>query len=90
MTIIAWSMESPWRFYLADLRGCQPQCTLVREPLSHWGVVYRATNELDTTQLPPHEMLEGYKGQVHVEHWFREERSPASRGWRSSGKARME
>jgi transposase len=30
-----------------------------------------ATNELDTTQLPPHELLEGYKGQVHVERGFR-------------------
>ena len=30
-----------------------------------------ATNELDTTQLPPLEILEGYKGQVHVERGFR-------------------
>jgi len=30
-----------------------------------------ATNELDNTQLPPHEVLEGYKGQVHVERGFR-------------------
>jgi hypothetical protein len=26
-----------------------------------------ATNELDTTPLPPHEVLEGYKGQGHAE-----------------------
>jgi transposase len=30
-----------------------------------------ATNELDATQLPPQEMLEGYKGQVHAERGFR-------------------
>jgi transposase len=30
-----------------------------------------ATNELDTTQLPPQELLTGYKGQVHVERGFR-------------------
>ena len=30
-----------------------------------------ATNELDTTQLPPQEVLEGYKGQVHAERGFR-------------------
>jgi transposase len=30
-----------------------------------------ATNELDPTQLPPSEMLEGYKGQGHVERGFR-------------------
>jgi transposase len=30
-----------------------------------------ATNELDTTQLPPHEVLAGYKGQVHAERGFR-------------------
>jgi transposase len=30
-----------------------------------------ATNELDHTQLPPLEILEGYKGQVHVERGFR-------------------
>jgi transposase len=30
-----------------------------------------ATNELDNSQLPPLEILEGYKGQVHVERGFR-------------------
>ena len=30
-----------------------------------------ATNELDTTQLPPQEVLAGYKGQGHVERGFR-------------------
>jgi transposase len=30
-----------------------------------------ATNELDNTQLPPQELLEGYKGQVHAERGFR-------------------
>jgi transposase len=30
-----------------------------------------ATNELDTTQLPPHEVLEGYTGQVHAERGVR-------------------
>jgi transposase len=30
-----------------------------------------ATNELDTTQPPPQEVLEGYKGQVHAERGFR-------------------
>src|SRR5919109_4993593 len=35
-----------------------------------------ATNELDTTQLPPYEMLEGYKGQVHVERGFRFLKAP--------------
>jgi transposase len=30
-----------------------------------------ATNELDTTQLPAQELLEGYKGQVHAERGFR-------------------
>jgi len=30
-----------------------------------------ATNELDTAQLPPHEVLTGYKGQVHAERGFR-------------------
>jgi transposase len=35
------------------------------------GCVILATNELDHTQLPPLERLEGYKGQVHVERGFR-------------------
>ena len=30
-----------------------------------------ATNELDATQLPPQELLEGYKGQGHAERGFR-------------------
>jgi transposase len=30
-----------------------------------------ATNELDDTQLPPQELLEGYKGQSHAERGFR-------------------
>jgi transposase len=30
-----------------------------------------ATNELDTLQLPPQELLAGYKGQVHAERGFR-------------------
>src|ERR671922_2777144 len=30
-----------------------------------------ATNELDDTHLPPQELLEGYKGQVHAEQGFR-------------------
>jgi transposase len=30
-----------------------------------------ATNELDPTQLPPQELLQGYKGQVHAERGFR-------------------
>jgi transposase len=30
-----------------------------------------ATNELDPTQLPPHEVLAGYKGQVRAERGFR-------------------
>jgi transposase len=30
-----------------------------------------ATNELDTTRLPPHEVLAGYKGQVQAERGFR-------------------
>jgi transposase len=30
-----------------------------------------ATNELDATQLPPQEVLHGYKGQVHAERGFR-------------------
>ena len=30
-----------------------------------------ATNELDATQLPPQELLDGYKGQVHAERGFR-------------------
>jgi transposase len=30
-----------------------------------------ATNELDTTQLPPQEVLDGYKGQVQAERGFR-------------------
>jgi transposase len=30
-----------------------------------------ATNELDPTQLPPQEVLAGYKGQVHAERGFR-------------------
>jgi transposase len=30
-----------------------------------------ATNELDTTQLPPQKLFEGYKGQVHAERGFR-------------------
>jgi transposase len=30
-----------------------------------------ATNELDDTQLPPQEVLEGYKGQKHAERGFR-------------------
>jgi transposase len=30
-----------------------------------------ATNELDTTQLPPHEVLQGYKGQGQAERGFR-------------------
>ena len=30
-----------------------------------------ATNELDTTPLPPQEVLEGYTGQVHAERGFR-------------------
>ena len=30
-----------------------------------------ATNELDTAQLPPQEVLAGYKGQGHVERGFR-------------------
>jgi transposase len=33
--------------------------------------VILATNALDPTQLPPHEMLEGHTGQVHVERGFR-------------------
>jgi transposase len=35
-----------------------------------------ATNELDETQLPPQEMLEGYKGQVHAERGFRFLKAP--------------
>jgi transposase len=30
-----------------------------------------ATNELDDRRLPPQELLDGYKGQKHVEHGFR-------------------
>jgi transposase len=30
-----------------------------------------ATNELDASHLPPHELLQGYKGQVHAERGFR-------------------
>jgi transposase len=30
-----------------------------------------ATNELDNTQLPPYEVLQGYKGQAHAERGFR-------------------
>jgi transposase len=30
-----------------------------------------ATNELDARMLPPQELLDGYKGQKHVEHGFR-------------------
>src|ERR671918_411668 len=30
-----------------------------------------ATNELDATKLPPHEVLHGYKGQVRSERGFR-------------------
>jgi transposase len=33
--------------------------------------VMLATNELDATQLPPQMLLEGYKGQTHVERRFR-------------------
>jgi transposase len=35
------------------------------------GCFILATNELDQTQLSPREILEGYKGQVHVERGFR-------------------
>ena len=35
------------------------------------GCFILATNELDTTQLPPQEVLAGYKGQVHAERGFR-------------------
>jgi transposase len=35
-----------------------------------------ATNELDTTQLPPHEVLAGYKGQGHAERGFRFLKNP--------------
>jgi transposase len=36
----------------------------------HWCIIL-ATNELDTTPLPPLERLEGDKGQGHVERGFR-------------------
>ena len=35
------------------------------------GCFILATNELDTTHLPPQEVLEGYKGQVHAARGFR-------------------
>jgi transposase len=35
------------------------------------GCFILATNELDTTQRPPHEVLEGYTGQVHAERGVR-------------------
>jgi transposase len=35
-----------------------------------------ATNELDATQLPPQKLLEGYKGQTHVERGFRFLKNP--------------
>jgi transposase len=35
-----------------------------------------ATNELDTTQLPPQEVLDGYKGQVQSERGFRFLKAP--------------
>jgi transposase len=36
-----------------------------------------ATNELDSTQLPPQELLDGYKGQSHAERGFRFLKDPA-------------
>jgi transposase len=36
-----------------------------------------ATNELDDTQLPPQELLDGYKGQSHAERGFRFLKDPA-------------
>ena len=39
--------------------------------------VILATNELDTTHLPPQQLLEGYKGQTHVERGFRFLKNPA-------------
>jgi transposase len=44
--------------------------------------VILATNELDHTQLPPQEILAGYKGQVHVEHGCRFLKDPQF--WASS------
>jgi transposase len=35
-----------------------------------------ATNELDATHLPPQQLLEGYKGQTHVERGFRFLKNP--------------
>jgi transposase len=40
------------------------------------GCFIPATNELDQTQLPPHEMLEGYKGQGHGERGVRFAKGP--------------
>jgi transposase len=36
-----------------------------------------ATNELDNTQLPPRELLAGYRGQVHAERGFRFMKDPS-------------
>jgi transposase len=38
-----------------------------------------ATNALDTTQLTPQELLEGYRGQVHAERGFRFMKDPSFR-----------
>jgi transposase len=40
--------------------------------------VILATNELDNTQLPPQEVLAGYKGQAHVARGFRFLKDPQS------------
>ena len=39
--------------------------------------VILATNELDATQLTPHELLEDYKGQAHAERGFRLMKDPS-------------
>jgi transposase len=57
---------------LYQIDGALASALTARQALiDQHGCFILATNELDTTQLPPHEMLEGYKGQVHVERGFR-------------------
>lgn len=55
-----------------QLDGALASALTARQPLiDQHGCFILATNELDTTQLPPHEILAGDKGQVHVERGFR-------------------
>lgn len=58
---VSYQVDGAWASSLAAHQGLidQHSCFIL------------ATNELDETQLPPHEVLHGYKGQVQAERGFR-------------------